>query len=481
MTMSIRLRLTLWYAAVMAVTLIGGSVALYLVLSFRVLQPAQDELLASKGNLLANNLARVASLPPPTTPRRGFLPQFLNNLAEGDISILLRDAEGQITERSSNLAEADLPLTSAGQAAAQAGQSLYEDVLVQDVRLRLYSTPIVVGEQTIGLVQVARPTRQVEETLTSLRDALLVGNSLLVALGALVGWFLAGRSLEPVRRITRTAEEIESSRQMDQRVSYRGPRDELGELAFAFNNMLSRLETSFNAQRRFVADASHELRTPLTTLRLNLDLLRKQRKAAPPEWGEVLDDLGRELERVTRLVEGLLELARADAGQHLERAPLELDPLLERVERQANQLGRGVQVALNGPPVGRVVANADALSQLFLILLDNALKYTPAGGSISLERNRDNGLVRVDVVDNGPGIVPEELPRIFDRFYRAPAARGRPGTGLGLPIARWIAEEHQGRVSVESTPGKGSRFTVWLPTPTGASPDSDPHGPRSKP
>jgi heavy metal sensor kinase len=468
MAMSIRLRLTLWYAAVMAVTLIVGSVALYLVVAFRVLQPAQDQLLTSKGNLLAGSLAnlaiRAASQDPPAAPRRAFLPQYLNTLAEGDVLIALRDAEGQITERSSSLAEADLPLTAAVLAAAKGRQSLYEDVLVEGVSLRLYSVPVILGEQIIGLVQVARPTRQVDETIASLRDALLVGNTLLVALGALVGWFLAGRSLEPVRRITRTAEEIESSRQMDQRVSYHGPRDELGELAIAFNNMLSRLEASFTAQRRFVADASHELRTPLTTLRVNIELLNKQRGAAPPEWGEVLDDLSRELERVSRLVGELLELARADAGQHLERAPLDLDPLLERVERQANQLRRGVSVTLNGPPVGRVDANADSLSQLFLILLDNALKYTPTGGSVSLERVRENGFIRVDVLDNGPGIAPEELPRIFDRFYRAPSARGRPGTGLGLPIARWIVEEHQGTVSVESVPGQGSRFTVWLPT-----------------
>jgi two-component system OmpR family sensor kinase len=464
---SIRLRLTLWYTAVMAVTLICGSVALYLALAFNALRPAQDQLLAGKGNPLANTLALRASQPGTSgSPRRALLPPLLNNLAEGDMLIAVRDANGQTTERSSNLEETDLPLSDATLAAARIGQSRYEDVAVQGIRLRLYTVPVMVEGQTFGLVQVARQIRQLDETLASLRDTLLAGNTVLVLLAGLVGWFLAGRSLEPVRRITRTAEEIGSSGHLDRRVLYRGPRDDLGELAFAFNSMLGRLEAAFSAQRRFVADASHELRTPLTTLRVNLELLRKERtrhRQTPAEWGEILDDLALELERMTRLVEGLLELARADAGQHLERSILDLDPLLERVERQAGQLAPGISVTLEGPPAGEVMGNADALVQLFLILVDNAIKYTPPGGKVSLWRGRDNGFAQVKVIDSGPGIAPEELPRVFDRFYRTAALRGRTGTGLGLPIARWIAEEHHGKLSVESTPGEGSAFTVWLP------------------
>jgi two-component system OmpR family sensor kinase len=466
--LSIRLRLTLWYTAVMAVTLIGGSVALYVVLAFNVLQPAQDQLLASKGNPLAAGRAIRASAPsPPADASRRFpLPQILNNLAEGDVLIAVRDADGQVVERSSNLENTDLPLSEQALAEAHDGRPLYEDVAVEGTRLRLYTTPVVASGQTIGFVQVARSTRQVEETLAGLRDALLVGNTGLVLVAAVVGWFLARRSLEPVRRIARTAKEIESSGHLDRRVAYQGPRDDLGELAVAFNNMLDRLEATFSAQRRFVADASHELRTPLTTLRVNVELLRKDQarlKQAPPVWNEVLDDLALELERMTRMAEGLLELARADTGQHLELRPVELDPLLERVERQATQLATDVSVTLNGPPAGRIIGNADALTQLFLILVDNAIKYTPSGGKVALHRQRVDGFVHVKVVDNGAGIAPDVLPRLFDRFYRAPNVRGRSGTGLGLPIARWIAEEHDGRLAVESAPGQGSAFTVSLP------------------
>ena len=468
--MSIRLRLTLWYTAVLAVTLVGGSVLLYLVFSLNLLRQAQDQLLASKGNGLAGSLAlRANQLPPSSQSRRGLLPRYLNTLAEGDISIVVRDGEGAIIERSSNLGEVELPLDPAVLAAATRGESSFEDVTLEGTALRLYSAPAVASGQTVSIVQVARPTHQLEETLASLRGVLLVGDSALILFGALAGWFLAGRSLKPIRRITGTARSIQSSGQLDRRVFYQGPRDELGELAHAINDMLLRLESAFNSQRRFVADASHELRTPLTTLRVNVDLLRKQREAAPTDWGEVLDDLAHEVERMGRLVEGLLDLARADAGQHLERVPLPLDPLLERVERQTAQLREGVSVSLEGPPVGQVVGNADGLTQLLLILIDNAVKYTPAGGAVRLERARENGYVELRVHDTGAGIAPADLPRVFDRFYRAPAARGRAGTGLGLPIARWIAEEHQGRLTVETTWGRGTTFIVRVPAaPQGA-------------
>lgn len=467
--MSIRLRLTLWYASVMAVTLIGASIALYLVLAFSVLQPTLDQLLASKGNELAGALARRAAQPPPPgVPRRGLLPQFLNRLAEGDISIAIRDADGQTTERSSNLGDDDLPLTDAALSAARRGSPSYEYVSLEDVRLRLYTVPIIANDDFLGLVQVARPTRQMDETLNGLRNTLLIGDSILLVVGAAVGWFLAGRSLEPVRRITQTARDIETSGQLDRRVFYRGPRDELGELAIAFNRMLGRLEALFNAQRRFVTDASHELRTPLTTLRVNLEVLRKEVRTLPRLWAEVLDDMHLELVRMTRLVEGMLELARADAGQHLERTRLELDPLIERAYRLASQAAQEVKLSLHGEPVGPVLGNADALSQLFTILLDNAVKYTPAGGQVTIERRRENGAVTVKVSDTGPGIAPSDLPRIFDRFYRAPTMRGRSGTGLGLAIARWIAEEHGGEITVQSTPGQGSTFTVRLPAPAGS-------------
>jgi signal transduction histidine kinase len=254
---------------------------------------------------------------------------------------------------------------------------------------------------------------------------------------------------------------------LEQRIPVTVPTDELGQLTETINSMLGRLDELFQAQQRLVADVSHELRTPLTTIQGNVDLLRRGAADDPAMHDEALRSIADETARMRRLVDDLLLLAQADSGLELYRQPVEMDTLLLEVYRQAQVMAQGVTVRLGAEDQAMVFGDVDRLRQLLLNLVDNALKYTPVGvGEVTLTLRRAGGWVQIAVEDNGAGISSEELPHIFERFYRTDISRSRRGSGgagLGLPIAKSIAEAHGGKIDVESEPGKGSIFTVWLP------------------
>jgi len=268
-------------------------------------------------------------------------------------------------------------------------------------------------------------------------------------------------ALQPVDTIAQTARQITAADDLSRRIPYDGPPDELGQLTQTFNETLARLERLFNVQRRFVADVSHEMRTPLTTIRGNVDLMRR--------FGydeEAIAAIDGEARRMSRLVEDLLLLAKADAGRlPLERQLVELDSIVVEVFNQARVLSDTVTVALGPVEPARVIGDSDRIKQLLLNLISNGLKYTPEGGTVTLGLQRDGEWVDVNVTDTGVGIPAEDLPHIFDRFYRVDKARSRAqgGTGLGLSIAKWLAEAHGGQITVTSEPGSGSTFTIRLP------------------
>ncbi len=253
-------------------------------------------------------------------------------------------------------------------------------------------------------------------------------------------------------------------------MDYRGPQDEIGRLASTFNMMLERLssarrslEDAYAAQLRFVADVSHELRTPLTTIRGNLELLQRI-GGGSQEQKEIVSDAADESGRMVRLVHNLLVLARAEAGRHIEKCAVRLDDVVQAVARQAPLLGeagfeaKGLDLLKDAVVQG----DEDYLRQLPLILLDNAFKFTPASGTVTLTGLHEDGWWGVRVSDTGPGIAPKDLEHIFDRFYQAGNLR-IGGSGLGLAIAHWITAEHGGRIEVASDLGRGSSFTCWLP------------------
>lgn len=348
-------------------------------------------------------------------------------------------------------------------------------------------SPSDASEQIIGVVLVAKPLDDVNNTLSTLSRLLIVGSVIAVIFALLGGWFIAEGGLRPISSVTRAARAIAASAHragLGTRVKYSGPRDEVGDLVATFNEMLEALERVSNAQRRFVADASHELRAPLTTIKTTFDFLRHAPDLPADERQEIIEEGYGEAERMAALVNDMLLLARVDAanggkyGLHEawlddqlrgRREPVELDQLAMEVFRQGQALVQARRKnihfsVLNLEPV-TVMGDPGQLRQLSLILIDNAIKYTPAGGRIRIAVSRNGNLAAFSISDTGIGIPPEARPHIFERFYRADQARARDqqGSGLGLAIGKWIAEAHQGEISVHSQPGVGSTFTVLLP------------------
>ena len=281
------------------------------------------------------------------------------------------------------------------------------------------------------------------------------------------GIFLAGRALSPIDNITRVARHI-SAENLGQRLNLRLPDDEVGRLAQTFDEMIARLDDAFRRQRQFTADASHELRTPLTVIKGQIDVsLQKERE--PEAYRQVLRSVNEEVDRLIRLAGSLLALTRADAGQiPLTFEHVDVPEVVTGVSDQVRStaIEKGVRFQLEPGPAAAIQADEDLLLQLMLNLLDNAIKYTPPGGQVNVGWGMNGNQVALWVQDTGIGISREHVPSLFDRFYRVDKARSRAegGVGLGLAISRWSVEAHGGSIQVESTPGKGSTFTVLLPT-----------------
>lgn len=342
------------------------------------------------------------------------------------------------------------------------------------------------SDQVAGVVLVAKSQEDVNGALSTLGRILLIGDLVAIGLALLGGWLIAESSLRPITTITRTASAIArdaSAAGLGTRVRYRGAKDEVGELVTTFNEMLASLEQVANAQRRFVSDASHELRAPLTTIRGNLELLRQAPGLSEEDRAEIIDDAYVEAERMSSLVSDLLLLARVDAASASRgaratlldeqlsgrREVVEMDQLAMDLYRSGQSHLRALrkQIKLSVTEIAPVSVSADPgqLRQLGMILLDNAIKYTPRDGTIRIAVSQLGPFASLTISDSGIGISEEDLPHIFERFYRADRARERDehGSGLGLAIARWIAEAHHGEIKVESAPGKGSVFTALLP------------------
>ena len=325
------------------------------------------------------------------------------------------------------------------------------------------------GEQ-FGAIFAGANTQSAELRLEQLITTILIAFVVGVVPAIFVGRWIAGRALEPVDRMITEVREITDGRTLHRRLALPMERDELGRLAETLNQMMARLERSFAALRRFTADASHELKTPLTVVRAGVERAIT-RPEMPPETLATLEETLQEVNRMTELLDALLTLARADEGRaELHREPVDLRHIIEEAgetgELLAEHAGVGIDIRLPSEPVV-VSVDRSRVRQLALNLIENAVKYTPRGGQVSVELGNSNGRAVFTVADTGIGIAPGDLPHVFDRFWRADSARTRTseraGTGLGLAICKWIAEAHGGTIEVQSRPGRGTTFTVGLP------------------
>jgi heavy metal sensor kinase len=456
---SIRLRLTLWNVLLLALILAAFSAGVYLLL--------REQLYSNLDDSVENRTNLLLSIVRYDDERPTLAGSVFSRDPDADESFVrIFDTSGQLTF-TNPMFEGDAPIDSDAIDSALRGDSGVRTVDVSGQPMRLHTRPLILDEDVAGVLEVGLAEEDVREPLQALIVILGVAYPITLVSAVLGGLFLAGRALRPIDSLTRLARRL-SAEDLSQRLNMRLPDDEVGRLARTFDEMLERLDDAFRRQRRFTADASHELRTPLTAIKGQVEVALERERDAE-SYREVLRNVNSEADRMIRLVGSLLTLARADAGQ-LAIHPEDIDlgslvsDAVEHVQSEASRSGVSLSVrATNGV---RVSADPDLLLQLMLNLLDNAVKYSGRNnGSVQVLFRRDQRWAELVVSDTGPGIPPEHLSHIFDRFYRADAARSRAdgGAGLGLSICRWIAEVHGGTIRADSPPGHGATFTVRLP------------------
>ena len=452
--MSLRLRLTLLYSTLMGGILLVISAAVIIVVTALLFNDTDNKLAAAQDVILqkmqVNDLGKIQTHLKSTDIRSDVFMQIWG--LDGDLQSDFGLLEGF----------ANQPFDPA---ALRADEPTYHDTNENGLHIRVLSVPLVQRGHKIAVLQVASSLEVVDKARTDLTEILSIIWTVAVLLSGIVVWFTLGQTLKPLEAITETVEQINRADDLSRRIPYQGPEDdEIGNLVGSFNQTLERLEALFTSQQRLLADVSHELRTPLTVIKGNVDLMRRMKSLDE----ESLTSIDQEAGRLTRLVGGLLLLAQAESGKvALNMKRVELDLLLTEVFQEMSILaGNKVHLRLNEIDQAYVNGDRDRLKQVFINLVANAIQYTPPGGDVFISLETMAGQARIICRDTGPGIPAEDLPHIFERFYRAEKSRTRretTGFGLGLSIANWIVERHGGRIEVNSQEGKGTTFAIWLP------------------
>jgi len=465
--MPIRIRIAISTAILMVISLLILGTGIYLTMSRNLHGDLEQRLRGVYGryrnddSALVDRLGRPGSLVDP------------DPLATSGVLVQVTLDDWTEIGKSTNLGVESIVIPSDVRRANTDGGWRIYGTMIDERQLRVLSGPLRLPTGELRYVQIAELTGPIDTTLAELRQNLIIGSIMATIVLTLGAWLIGDSALRPLATMSNTARDIGRTRDLSQRLDPPNTRDEVEYLAETFNDMLARLEETFNAQRRFVADASHELRTPLTALRANADIMLLQIESGmfePSDLLEGLTDVRDEVDRMTRLVQNLLTLARADVGWRPEMGQVELIETMRDAVRIASPLNRGQHLEINAPLSDdddqvQVYGNEDQLKQLMLILIENAYNYTPDNTTVTLSLRADNGEAMVQVSDNGAGISPEHVQNIFERFYRADSSRTRSsgGSGLGLSIARWIVTIHGGTIDVTSEEESGTTFTIRLP------------------
>ena len=487
--MTLKAILALLQAAILAagLALLGALV----VESFeRSLRADADDLLAARADVVeaavrtrAQGLARGDTL--------GDLeldPSVFNAYSSPGLLFEVWDADGRLVAAAPGLPRGGLPWSTDARSAVSRGQIHLDSAPSEGGHwVRVLTRPVLEAGRLIAVVRVGESLQPIDHALADLLRPLIAGGILILVACIVATWVVVSRALEPLESISVTAERIALTGDVSLAVEPQGTA-EVRRLAVAFNRMVERLRSLLESQRRLLADTSHELRNPLTVVRTDLDLLG--RDLDPDTRQEVAAEAAEEAERMSRLVADLLYLTREEHAERGPSEPVRLDRLAVDVVERLQQVASEHDVRVAAAESVSVLGVRDRLHQLVTNLVENGIRYTPPGGHVTVAvRMADGATARLDVADDGIGIPPEHLPRVFDRFYRVDPARARTtgGTGLGLAIVKHVAESHGGSVTATSEPGVGSTFSVLLPAepvdadpPRSTSPSSTSPGPGSR-
>jgi two-component system OmpR family sensor kinase len=465
---SLRARLTLWYVCILGAVLVVVCVMIYVLLG-RALHLRIDENLRAVTGIavtsLTNDLAEGQSV---EDAARSTAAELVSEQA----MLAIYDANGRLLAEQGRSADLEVVLPPSDSIPAD-NPLLFTIAEADDAddRHRIAVRHARIAPPGVEYLVVAgTDLERTDDELESLREILLYIVPAALVIAGLVGWFLARKSLAPVMHMAEQARRI-GVENLGGQLPVANPRDELGRLAETFNELLTRLAASFGQQRQFMADASHELRTPVATTRTAAAVALQQQHRTEDEYRETLHIVEQQAERLTRVVEDMFTLARADAGNYpVQRAPLYLDELVEEVARSARVLAqrKAVTIEASVTPNAEMLGDEELLRRMVGNLLDNAVRFAPSGSTVSLAHSRDSGHDRITVSDRGPGVPEEMQARIFERFVRGDASRGRAdderaGAGLGLAIARWVARQHRGDVTLDQGTAGVTTFRADLP------------------
>lgn len=462
---SVRARLTLWYVSALALILVVFGIAVYVMLS-RALHRRVDEALRSTIEISITSLTH--------DEQEGQSSQSAAQSTAAELShpqqaLMIFDNNGQLLaehpyEEDLNIRLPDLAAIPADEvylytAFEEGDPNDHHRLAVRRVQIPPANKPYI--------ILASQPLKAVEDELESLREILYFATPAVLLVAGIGGWFLARQGLAPVAAMARKARQIGSG-SLDQQLPVANPRDELGQLATTFNELLARLDSAFDEQRRFMADASHELRTPLSVMSAAAGVTLKKPHRDEDEYRDAIQMMAEQTKRLSRIVKDMFILSRADAGSYpLQKRALYLDDMLEEIARAGVVLAaeKNVSLELKNLEEASFHGDEDLLRQMVLNLVDNAVKFTPSGGRVKLKLSKQLNEYSLSITDTGPGIPLEVREHIFERFYSADKSRSRvhESGGLGLAIAKWIANAHNGDLELASSDSNGTTFIVRLP------------------